>query len=218
MSLMNDVFQKYLDRFVQVFLDDILIYSKNEREHEEHLRVVLSCLRENKLYGKLSKCSFFQKEIHYLGHIISGEGISVDPEKVKAIMEWPVPKNAHEVRSFMGLAGYYRRFVEGFSKIAKPITTLQRKGVRYEWTEECDSAFIELKRLLTSAPILRVSDMEKDFTVCTDASKQGLVMQEHLSTSASQPASHVSRFKSCIQERRNPHFQFELNVINVLGC
>jgi hypothetical protein len=98
----------------------------------------------------------------------------VDPEKVKAIMEWPVPKNAQEVRSFMGLAGYYQRFVEGFSKIVKPITTLQCKGVRYEWTEECDSAFIELKRLLTSAPILRVSDMEKDFTVCTDASKQGL--------------------------------------------
>ena len=97
-----------------------------------------------------------------------------DPEKVKAIMEWPVPKNAHEVRSFMGLAGYYQRFLEGFSKIAKPITTLQRKGVKYEWTEECNSAFIELKRLLTSAPILRVSDMEKDFMVCTDASKQGL--------------------------------------------
>jgi hypothetical protein len=174
MRLMNGVFRKYLDHFVQVFLDDILIYSKNEREHEEHLRVVLSCLRENKLYGKLSKCSFFQKEIHYLGHIISGEGISVDPEKVRAIMEWPVPKNAHEVRSFMGLAGYYQSFVEGFSKIAKPIITFQCKGVRYEWTEECDSAFIELKRLLTSALILGVSDMEKDFTVCTDASKQGL--------------------------------------------
>jgi hypothetical protein len=174
MSLMNGIFRKYLNHFVQVFLDDILIYSKNEREHEEHLQVVLSCLRENKLYGKLSKCSFFQKEIHYLGHIISGEGISIDPEKVKAIMEWLVPKNAHEVRRFMGLAGYYWRFVEGFSKVAKPITTLSRKGVRYEWTEECDSAFIELKRLLTSAPILRVSDIEKDFTVCMDASKQGL--------------------------------------------
>ena len=98
----------------------------------------------------------------------------MDPEKVKAIMEWPVLKNAHEVRRFMGLVGYYQRFVEGFSKIEKPITTLQRKGVRYEWTEECDSAFIELKRLLTSAPILQVSDMEKDFTVYTDASKQGL--------------------------------------------
>jgi hypothetical protein len=174
MSLMNDVFQKYLDHFVQVFLDDILIYSKNEREHEEHLRVVLSCLREKKLHGKLSKCSFFQKEIHYLGHIISSEGIFVDHEKVKAIMEWPVPKNAHEVRSLMGLVGYYRRFVEGFLKIEKPITTLQHKGVRYEWTEECDSAFIELKRLLTSAQILRVLDMEKDFTVCMDALKQGL--------------------------------------------
>jgi hypothetical protein len=98
----------------------------------------------------------------------------MDPEKVKAIMEWSVPKNAHEVRSFMGLAGYYQRFVEGFSKIENPITTLQCKGVRYEWIEECYSAFIELKRLLTSAPILRVLDMEKDFIVCTDASKKGL--------------------------------------------
>jgi hypothetical protein len=136
--------------------------------------VVLSCLRENKLYGKLSKCSFFQKEIHYLGHIISGEGIFVDSEKAKAIIEWPVPKNAHEVRNFMGIVSYYRRFIEGFSKIAKPITTLQHKGVKYEWTEEYDSAFIELKRLLTSVPILRVPDMEKDFTVCMDALKQGL--------------------------------------------
>jgi hypothetical protein len=124
--------------------------------------------------GSFSKCSFFQKEIHYLGHIISGEGIFVDLEKVKAIIEWLVPKNAHEVRSFMGLVGYYRRFVEGFSKIEKPITTLQHKGVKYEWTEEYDSEFIELKRLLTSAPILRVPDMEKNFTVCMDASKQGL--------------------------------------------
>ena len=106
------------------------------------------------MYGKLSKCYFFWKEIHYLGHIISSEGISIDPEKVKAIMEWPVPKNSHEVRIFMGLAGFYQIFVEGFSKIVKPITTLQHKGVRYEWNEEFDSSFIEIKRLLTSAPIL----------------------------------------------------------------
>jgi hypothetical protein len=136
--------------------------------------VVLSCLREKKLYGKLLKCSFFQKEIHYLGHIISGEGVSVDLEKVKAIMEWPMPKNDHEVRRFMGIDGYYRRFVEGFSKIEKPITTLQRKGVRYEWTEECDIAFNEFKRLLMRAPILRVSYMEKYFMVYMDASKKGL--------------------------------------------
>eukprot|EP00253_Pinus_taeda_P023417 PITA_23417 len=104
MDLMNSDFRKYLDQFVQVFLDDILIYSKNRKEHEDHLRIVLSCVRERQLYGKLSKCSFFQERIHYLGHIISGEGISVDPEKVKAIMDWPIPKNAHEIRSFMGLA------------------------------------------------------------------------------------------------------------------
>jgi hypothetical protein len=155
MSLMNGIFRKYLDRFVQVFLDDILIYSKNEREHEEHLKIVLSCLRENKLYGKLSKCSFFQKEIHYLCHIISRRRNLCGPRKGKGHYGVASAKKCmHEVRSFMGLVGYYWKFVEGFSKIAKPITTFQRKGVRYEWTEECESAFIELKRLLTSAPIL----------------------------------------------------------------
>ena len=153
MNLMNSVFRKYLDQFVQVFLDDILIYSKNEKEHEDHLRIVLSCLRKHQLYGKLSKCSFFQEKIHYLGYIILGEGISIDPEKVKAIMEWPILKNAHQVQSFMGLDGYYRRFVEGFSKIAKLITTLQCKGVKYEWIEECNKAFSELKRLLANADL-----------------------------------------------------------------
>eukprot|EP00253_Pinus_taeda_P028063 PITA_28063 len=114
------------------------------------------------------------KELLHIRHIRPSEGILVDLEKVKVIMEWPILKNAHEIRSFMGLAGYYRRFVEGFSKITKLITTLQRKGVKYEWTEECNKALYEQKRLLTSAPILRVLDMDKDFTVCTDASKQGL--------------------------------------------
>ena len=111
MSLMNGVFREYLDKFVQVFIDDILIYSRTTEEHDEHLRLVLQCLREHKLYGKLSKCSFYQSRIHYLGHVISGEGIAVDPAKVEAIMEWPAPTNVTEVRSFMGLAGYYRRFV-----------------------------------------------------------------------------------------------------------
>nr|KUM51077.1 hypothetical protein ABT39_MTgene923 [Picea glauca] len=181
MNLMNGVFRKYLDRFVQVFLDDIIIYSRNEQEHQEHLRIVLQCLREHKLYGKSPKCAFVQNEIQYLGHIISGEGIAVDPGKIEAIMSWPAPKNAKEVRSFMGLAGYYRMFVEGFSQIASPITALQRTGVRFEWTKECEEAFIKLKHRLTSAPILRVPDMDKDFHVCTDASGEGLgavLMQE----------------------------------------
>ena len=103
------------------FWDDILIYSKTQKEHEQHLRVLLQCLREHKIYTKLSKCSFFKLEIHYLGHIISRDGIVVNPSKIEAILECPSPTNVHEVHSFMGLEGYYRRFVEGFSKIANPI-------------------------------------------------------------------------------------------------
>jgi hypothetical protein len=135
------VFCKYLDKFIQVFIDDILIYSRMMEEHDEHLRLVLQCLRENKLYGKLSKCSFYQSKIHYLGHVISDEGITVDPTKVEAIMEWPAPTNVPEVRSFMGLAGYYRWFVEGFSKIENPITELQKKNKKFVWTEKCMEAF-----------------------------------------------------------------------------
>jgi len=174
MSLMNGVFREYLDKFVQVFIDDILIYSRTIEEHDEHLRLVLQCLREHKLYGKLSKCSFYQSRIHYLGHVISGEGIAVDPAKVEAIMEWPAPTNVTEVRSFMGLAGYYRRFVEGFSKIANPITELQKKNKKFVWTEKCTEAFQRLKELLTTGSILKVPDMDADFLVCTDASKEGL--------------------------------------------
>jgi hypothetical protein len=124
MSLMNRVFHEYLDKFIQVFIDDILIYSRMTEEHDEHLHLVPQCLREPKLFGKLSKCSFYQSRIHYLGHVISNEGIVVDPARVEAIMEWPASMNVPEVRSFMGLAGYYRRFVEGFSKIENPITEL----------------------------------------------------------------------------------------------
>jgi hypothetical protein len=111
---MNGVFKNNLDNFVSVFLDDILIYLKSEEEHEKHLRMVLQVLREHQLYAKLSKCSFYQRQIHYLGHIISREGIDVDLENIKAIEEWPTPRNLAEVRSFMGLASYYRKFIEGF--------------------------------------------------------------------------------------------------------
>jgi hypothetical protein len=141
MCLMNGVFRDYLDKFVIIFLDDILVYSKTEEEHDKHLRMVLQMLREHQLYAKLSKCSFYQRQIHYLGHIISKEGIDVDPEKVQAIQEWPVPRNVAEVRSFMGLAGYYRRFIDEFSKIAHSITSLQRKEKKFQWTEECESSF-----------------------------------------------------------------------------
>jgi hypothetical protein len=145
MSLMNGVFREYLDKFIQVFIDDILIYSRMTEEHEEHLRLVLQCLRGHKLYRKLSKCSFYQSRIHYLGHVISGEGIIMDLAKVEAIMEWPVPTNVTKVHSFMGLAGYYQQFVEGFSKLANPITELQKKNKKVFWTENAWNHFGGLK-------------------------------------------------------------------------
>jgi hypothetical protein len=131
MCLMNGVFRDYLDKFFIVFLDDILVYSKLEEEHEQHLRMVFQVLREHQLYAKLRKCSFYQRQIHYLGHNISEEGIAVDPEKVEAIRKWSAPRNVVEFRSFMGIAGYYIRFITGFSNIAHPITSLQRKEKKF---------------------------------------------------------------------------------------
>ena len=141
MCLMNSVFNKYLDKFVLFFLDDILIYSKNEEEHEQHLRLTLRLLREHKLYAKLRKCDFYKDKIPYLGHIISEEEISMDPKKIEAIMNWPTPRNVTDVISFMRLVGYYRRFIEGFSKVSHSITSLQKKGIKFEWTPKCEERF-----------------------------------------------------------------------------
>ena len=175
MDLMNRVFKEYLDKFVIVFIDDILIYSKSVEEHEQHLRMVLEMLRGNKLYAKFTKCEFWLKKVHFLGHIVSKEGISVDPAKIEAVSAWPVPKNVTEIRSFLGLAGYYRRFVEGFSRLAAPLTALIKKGRKYEWTPKCEENFQELKRRLTSAPILIIPDVDAgNFVIYSDASKIGL--------------------------------------------
>eukprot|EP00253_Pinus_taeda_P027714 PITA_27714 len=181
MCLMNGIFHPYLDQFVLIFIDDILIYSRTIEEHHKHLGIILQTLREHQLYAKFSKCDFFKEEIQYLGHVITKDGIAVDPEKIKAIMEWPVPKYVADVQSFMGLAGYYRRFVEGFSKVAFPITSLQKKGKLFHWTPNCQKSFKKLKHLLTTAPILSIANPNKDYVVCTDASKEGLggvLMQE----------------------------------------
>jgi hypothetical protein len=127
MYLMNKVFMEYLDQFVVVFIDDILVFSRSEEEHEVHLRLVLQKLREHQLYAKFSKCAFWLKEVSFLGHIITDGGIAVDPSKVRDVLNWSPPKNVPEIRSFLALAGYYRRFIEGFSKIVKPLTTLLEK-------------------------------------------------------------------------------------------
>ena len=133
MDLMNRVFRPYLDQFVVVFIDDILVYSRDEKEHEQHLKIVLQTLREKKLYAKLSKCDFWLKEISFLGHIVSAEGIRVDPVKIEVVVNWKPPRSVTEVRSFLGLPGYYRRFVKGFSVIVSPLTKLFRKEVMFEW-------------------------------------------------------------------------------------
>jgi hypothetical protein len=137
MYLMNKVFMEYLDKFVVVFIDDILIFSKTEEEHEKHLRMVLEKLRSNQLYTKFSKCEFWLTEVTFLGHVISAGGIVVDPSKVKDVLNWMPPTNASEIRSFLGLAGYYRRFINDFSKIAKPMTRLLEKNKNFDWTNEC---------------------------------------------------------------------------------
>jgi hypothetical protein len=132
MYLMNLVFMPELDKFVVVFIDDILVYSKNEAEHDEDLHIVLQLLHDHRLYAKLSKCDFWLKEIKFLGHTISRDGVSVDPEKVQEVMDWKPPTTVRQIRSFLGLAGYYRRFIPDFSRIAKPMTELLKKGVKYE--------------------------------------------------------------------------------------
>jgi hypothetical protein len=181
MDLMNKVLLEYLDSFVVVFIDDILIYSKSESDHEEHLRLVLQKLWDNQLYTKCSKCEFWISEVPFLGHIISNGGISVDPTKVKEIMAWSVPTTITEIRSFLGLAGYYRRFIEGFSKIAKPMTSLLEKGREYKWDEKYQYSFDQLKKRLMSPPVLVMPDLQKGFAIYYDACGQDLgcvLMQE----------------------------------------
>ncbi|KAA3469892.1 DNA/RNA polymerases superfamily protein [Gossypium australe] len=174
MDLMNRIFRSYLDKFVVVFIDDILIYSRDEFEHAEHLRTVLQTLRDKKLFAKFSKSEFWLREFRFLGHIISGDGIQVDPSKILAIVEWKPPRNESEVRSFLGLADYYRRFVKGFSMIATPMTNLLQKDVKFEWSEKCQQIFEKLKALLTEALVLVQLESGKEFVIYSDLSLNGL--------------------------------------------
>ncbi|GAU22611.1 hypothetical protein TSUD_234330 [Trifolium subterraneum] len=174
MEYMNRIFHSFLDKFVVVFIDDILVYSKSEEEHKEHLRIVLQVLKEKKLYAKLSKCEFCLKEVSFLGHVISSGGITVDPAKVDAVMKWGTPESVSEIRSFLGLAGYYRRFIEGFSKMALPLTLLTRKDQAFVWDEKCEKSFQELKKKLTTTPVLILHDAKESFVVYCDGSKLGL--------------------------------------------
>jgi hypothetical protein len=170
MYLINSVFMDYLDKFVVVFIDDILIYSQNEEEHEEHLKMVLQRLREHQLYAKLSKCEFWISKVLFLGHIINRDGLAVDPKKVADILDWKAPRDVRGIKSFIGMAGYYRRFIEGFSKIARSMTALLAKKVEFEWTPACLESFETLKKKLTTTPVLILLDVHNPFSMYCDAS------------------------------------------------
>jgi hypothetical protein len=180
MYLMNSVFMDYLDKFVVVFVDDILVYSQNEQEHEEHMRKVLQRLRPCQLYAKLSKCEFWISEVLFLGHIINQEGLAVGPKKAAAILDWKAPKDARGIKSFIGMVGYYRHFIKGFSKIARPMIALLAKKVEFKWTLACQKSFETLKEKLTTTPILILPDVHKSFSVYCDASytRLGYVLME----------------------------------------
>jgi hypothetical protein len=141
MDLMNKVFMKYLDKFIVVFTDDILVYSRSEQEHEEHLHLALQKLWEHRMYAKLSKCEFWMRQVAFLGHVISKGGITVDPSKVQDVLSWNAHSSVGDIQSFLALAGYYRRFIEGILKISKPMTELLEKDKKFEWTPACEASF-----------------------------------------------------------------------------
>ena len=157
-----------------MFIDDNLVFSKNEQEHEQYLQIVFQTLREKQLYAKLSKCDFWLKEVSFLGHIVYAEGIRVNPAKVEPIVNWKPPRNVTEVRSFLGLTRYYRRFVKVFFVIASPVTKLLQKGVKFEWTDRCQVSFEKLKKMLVEAPMLTQPTPGKEYTMYSDASRNVL--------------------------------------------
>ncbi|GKF28872.1 putative reverse transcriptase domain-containing protein, partial [Tanacetum coccineum] len=181
MDLMNRVFHEYLDRFVIMFIDDILVYSETKEEHEDYLCIVLEILRQKKLYAKFSKCDFWLGQVAFLGHIVSVDGITMDHVKVEAITKWPRPTTVTEVRSFLGLAGYYRRFVERFSLLALPLTKVMRKREKFVWNEEREKSYEELKRILVSSPVLILPSGTGGYQIYSDAVKKGLgcVLMQH---------------------------------------
>ncbi|WMV24056.1 hypothetical protein MTR67_017441 [Solanum verrucosum] len=174
MDLMNKVFKQYLNLFVIVFIDDILIYSRNEKEHVSPLRVVLQTLKDHQLFAKFRKCEFWLQFIAFLGHIVSSEGIRVDSQKIEVVKQWPRPTYPTYIRRFLGLAGYYRRFVEGFSSIASRLTQLTQKKVKFQWSDDCEKNFAELKTRLTTDPVLTLPEGSNSYVIYCDASRVGL--------------------------------------------
>ncbi|GKA38648.1 putative reverse transcriptase domain-containing protein [Tanacetum coccineum] len=215
MDLMNRVCKPYLDKFVIVFIDDILIYSKSEEEHEVHLKTILDLLQKEKLYAKFSKCEFWLQEVQFLGHVVNRDGIHVDPSKVESVKNWKTPESSTEIRSFLGLAGYYRRFIENFSKIAKPLTLLTQKNKTYVWGDKQDEAFQILKEKLCNAHVLALPDGPDDFVAYCDVSKQGfrlktkiLEAQSEASKDLKAPTKWLRGLERHFEQRDDGEFYF----------
>lgn len=216
--MMNDVLKDYIDKFALVYLDDILIFSKSIEEHSKHLHLVMEKLRSNKLFVNNTKCSFFKKEVEFLGYCISAAGILPSQDKIRAIRDWPQPTNVQEVRQFIGLCSHYRRFVPGFSSLASPLTDLTKgtgaKKRAISWTNDCGVAFSKLKRLMTSAPVLVHPDLTKPFVVETDASDvgTGAVLLQHDENDRLHPVAYESK-KLSPSERSYPIQERELLAV-----
>ncbi|KAJ0442289.1 putative nucleotidyltransferase, Ribonuclease H [Helianthus annuus] len=208
-ALMNHVFKPMLRKGVLVFFDDILVYSRSEGDHRKHLEQVLSIMQDNQLFAKESKCVFGGRAIEYLGHIITEGGVSTDPKKIEAVQQWPIPKTVKQLRGFLGLAGYYRRFIRSFGMIARPLTDLLKKDA-FKWGEEAQNAFERLKGALTSAPVLTLPDPAKQFVIETDASAGGIgavLMQErHL----------VSFLSRALSPRQNALSVYEKELLAIM--
>jgi hypothetical protein len=171
---MNHVFLALLRKCVLVFFDDILVYSPSLEQHVVDLREVFVLLQKNQLLVKLSKCSFANQELEYLGHIIGCRGVATYPSKVSAVVKWPMPKTANELHGFVGLTGYYRRFIKHYGVLARPLTHLMKKGILFQWGPGQQEAFDLLKKAMSQAPVLVLPDFEQSFVLETDACNTGI--------------------------------------------
>ncbi|MDR3548743.1 MAG: reverse transcriptase, partial [Candidatus Pacebacteria bacterium] len=217
MHLMHQTFREYLDDFVLVFLDDILIFSKTLEEHERHVTAVMEKLRANKLYAKESKCEFVQSEVEFLGHIVGCNGVRMMEDKVRAISDWPVPTKVGDIRAFLGTAGYYRKFIKDFSKIATPLSELTKDSVTFEWGSSQQTAFKQLKDAIAHGPVLILPDPKLPFVVHTDASgfAVGAVLQQDQGHGL-QPVAYLSKKMLDAETRYPVHEQELLAIIHAL--
>ena len=216
--LMNTIFKQEINSFVLVYLGDILIYSRSEEEHWGHLAHALDKLCRARLYGRLHKCEFLKEKVDYLGFEVGRDGIRTSPEKVRAILNWPRPQSVHDVRSFLGLASYYRKFIKGFSQLAKPMTDLTRDKVAWSWGDAQECSFTALKVAIATAPILRLPDFECQFIITTDASDVaiGAILEQDFG-SGLQPIAFSSRKLNPTEIRYSAYERELLGIVWAIG-